>query len=96
MGPIMTPIFAHIGRSRNALDWYLLLLESFKKYQFWAHFFSLTISLTIVLITPTFPFKAPPSILKIKACQKVVANPNPRQEIIVPERPIKSTLFRPP
>jgi len=89
-------MFAHIGRIRKALDWYLRLLDFVLNIISGTHFFSLTISLTIVLITPTFPFKAPPSILKIKACQKVVANPNPRHEIIVPERPIRSTLFRPP
>ncbi len=52
IGPIMLPIFATIGKIKNALDW---------------NFFSLTISLIIVLITPTLPFKAPPNIRHIKA-----------------------------
>jgi hypothetical protein len=53
------------------------------------YFFSLTISDIIVLITPTFPFKAPPIIRKTKACQNVLENPNPRHEIMVPNRPTR-------
>lgn len=49
----------------------------------------------MVLITPTFPLSAPPIILNIKACQKFCANPNPKQEIAVPLRPINRTLFLP-
>jgi hypothetical protein len=59
------------------------------------YFFSRIISLIIVLMTPTFPFRAPPIIRKIKACQKVVEKPNPTDEIMVPISPIKRILLRP-
>jgi hypothetical protein len=77
-----------------------------------AHFFSCTISETIVLITPILPFSAPPMVLNNIACQNVLENPKPRHEmpehllafnpkeafphILVPSSPIIKTSFLPP
>jgi hypothetical protein len=37
----------------------------------------------MVLITPTFPFKAPPIVRKNIACKKVLEKPKPKQEMAV-------------
>ncbi len=66
--------------SKNALDW---------------NFFSLIISLTIVRITPTFPFNPPPNVLQKTAQAKLLENPNPTELIPVPSSPTSSTRFRP-
>lgn len=79
--PPNLPILKHIGSNRKALDWNL---------------FSFIISLIIVLITPTFPFNAPPNVLQTIACQNVLLNPNPTQLTAVPANPINSTRFLPP
>jgi hypothetical protein len=63
---MMTPILNVMGRSRNARDWY---------------FFSCTISLIMVLKTPTLPFVAPPRTRKKRASRKEVENPKPTQEM---------------
>jgi hypothetical protein len=48
-----------------------------------------------VLITPTFPFNAPPTALNASAMAKVVENPNPTAEIPVPNSPTSKTFFLP-
>ena len=70
-----------MGISRNALDWY---------------FFSLMISLTIVRMTPTFPFRLPPNVLQKTAQAKLLENPKPTELMPVPSRPTSSTRFLPP
>jgi hypothetical protein len=41
------------------------------------------------------PFRAPPKLLKIMAVTKLLENPNPSAEIMVPIKPIMSTVLRP-
>ena|SRR5436190_11254989 len=47
------------------------------------------------LITPTFPFNAPPTQRKNKADAKLLENPKPTAEIIVPSKPSRMTFFLP-
>lgn len=99
IGPIMTPIFAHMGSNRKALDWNLhhitTLALSAQMSGIRTHFFSLIISLIIVLITPTFPLSAPPRLRNTNAWAKDVENPSPIHESMAPRSPNKMTPFRP-
>ncbi len=96
-GPIITPMLKHIGISRNARDWNLLQSGIFTIMALEdAYFFSWTISAIIVLMTPTFPFSAPPRVRKKAAWRNDVENPKPTQERQVPRRPISKTIFLPP
>ena len=49
----------------------------------------------MVLMTPMFPFVAPPNVRNSKACQNAVENPKPIHDILVPSNPIKMTVFLP-
>lgn len=97
IGPIMTPILAVMGRIKNALDWNLILFNEGSEIQIVrvTHFFSLIISDTMVRMTPTLPFKAPPRLRNIKACVNVVENPKPMQDKVAPARPKRITFFLP-
>ena len=81
IGPTKTPTLKIIGKIKKALLWY---------------FFSLMISLIMVLITPTLPFSIPPRHLKDTAMAKLRENPKPMMLSIVPSSPRYIVLFRPP
>jgi hypothetical protein len=61
-----------MGSIKNALLWY---------------FFSLMISLIIVLITPMLPFKTPPRQRNATAMGKLWEKPKPMMLHMVPSRP---------
>ena len=59
------------------------------------YFLSSIISAIIVLITPILLFNIPPKVLNTAAVANERENPKPKHDMLVPSKPIISTLFLP-